>query len=1129
MTHVPSLFNDDSSGDNEPDPTTSPALPAPAPSGESRAKRSSSRDGASSERKPKQSVEIVSTPRHRIIRASAGSGKTFQLSNQYISRLRSAAPDRILATTFTRKAAGEILERILIRLARAGLHDEHLASLAPFVGAPPLRFTEALRLLGGLTRNLHRLRIGTLDSFFSKLASSFTLELGFPPGWRMLEETEDQALRNQAIEMMLRQETTQDVVQLMHLLAKGNAARGVHSLISDAISNYYNTYLATDELAWEPFPLVRFLPKEEFDEALERLAALRFDAPSWEDARQKDVRRAIDRDWGQFLKTGLGGKIASGDATYYRKAIPEEVVEVYRPLLAQARAAMIVPWADQTRAVRALLDRFHRSYELLKRERRGYRFDDIARRLGERLSNASAGSLAYRLDAGIDHLLLDEFQDTSPVQWAVLRPFANAVVSGDDTSFFCVGDSKQAIYGWRGGVAEIFDAIQKELASVAVESLDRSFRSSPVVIDTVNRVFEGLPRHSNLEHLEPAVRKFSKQFPAHKTARDHKGYARLETPPAPPDDEGQVDRGVLLAFAARRVAELFHECPGASIGVLVRRNETVGRMVHQLQGLGIPASEEGGNPLVDSAAVQLLLSLLKVADHPGHTIARFHVAQSPLGPPLEFPDHADDLAADRLATEIRSRLLRDGYSRTMYDLALLLMPTCGPRDARRLRQLVDLAGAYEAQVSLRPHDFVDYVESQKVQDPSQDRVRVMNVHQAKGLEFDIVVLPELDSEFSPRSPSHVYDLPSPMEPPSRVMLYRDRVHVDLLPAALQDVFAESEARETTEALSVLYVMLTRAIHALYMIVLPRPNERSLPKTYAGLIRASLTDGTAPAPGTVLFETGEADWYRQTHPADSAVPPESVALASTAAEDPVHSDASSNEETVQITFAPMEGGRLRGRQRISPSKAGHQPERVRLSSVLDRGTAATLDRGVLFHKWFEIVQWLDEGRPRDDTLRSIAQRHGAARGEVGRLVSQFHAMLRAPALAAVLSRPTYTPAPDLPLGPDILRELAEGPLELDVAVERRFTVVDEQTGNVIAGSIDRLVLLRRNNRVLAADILDFKTDALVDGEASVADKVDAYRQQLHLYRRAVARIYGLAATRICARLVFLHSGRVETVD
>ena len=71
--------------------------------------------------------------------------------------------------------------------------------------------------------------------------------------------------------------------------------------------------------------------------------------------------------------------------------------------------------------------------------------------------------LAFRLDGGIRHVLLDEFQDTSPSQWRVLRSLAQSVTAKGGGSFFCVGDAKQAIYGWRGGVAEIFDALDGEL------------------------------------------------------------------------------------------------------------------------------------------------------------------------------------------------------------------------------------------------------------------------------------------------------------------------------------------------------------------------------------------------------------------------------------------------------------------------------------------------------------------------------------------------------------------------------------------------------------------------------------------------------------------------------------------
>ncbi len=123
------------------------------------------------------------------------------------------------------------------------------------------------------------------------------------------------------------------------------------------------------------------------------------------------------------------------------------------------------------------------------------------------------GSLSFRLDARIDHLLLDEFQDTSPQQWRVIQPWAERVTAGaDGTSFFCVGDVKQAIYGWRGGIAEIFDAIDRQLPGLTPQSLNTSFRSSPPVIDAVNHIFTHLAEHPNLGRAEPAVKRWSQRF-----------------------------------------------------------------------------------------------------------------------------------------------------------------------------------------------------------------------------------------------------------------------------------------------------------------------------------------------------------------------------------------------------------------------------------------------------------------------------------------------------------------------------------------------------------------------------------------------------------------------------------------
>ena len=145
---------------------------------------------------------------HVVIRASAGTGKTFQLSNRFIELLHAGvAVDRILATTFTRKAATEILDRVVVRLAEAAMDQpscEELATVLPTAHAGP-RFTQARaqHLLRILIQNLHRLQIGTLDSFFAQIAGSMSLELGLPPGWSIVDELYDIRLRDEAIELLL--------------------------------------------------------------------------------------------------------------------------------------------------------------------------------------------------------------------------------------------------------------------------------------------------------------------------------------------------------------------------------------------------------------------------------------------------------------------------------------------------------------------------------------------------------------------------------------------------------------------------------------------------------------------------------------------------------------------------------------------------------------------------------------------------------------------------------------------------------------------------------------------------------------------------------------------------------------
>ncbi|MCA9090250.1 MAG: UvrD-helicase domain-containing protein [Planctomycetaceae bacterium] len=1062
----------------------------------------------------------LKTPR-QLIRASAGTGKTFQLSSRYISILRTTPVDRILASTFTRKAAGEILERILVRLARAATSQKYLKELADSVDGPPLRKEESLQLLKGLTEQLHRVRISTLDGFFARLATTFSLEIGLPAGWSMLEDLEAELLRDVAIGQMLSEGAARNIRQLMELLDKGKSGRRVHDLISEKVTSFYSLYRRSPRSAWDRFPQVHYLTELEQSHLIDDLAAFPLPDGPLKKARDKDCETMRTSDWACLASAGPMKKVLEGEVVYNRKPIPPEVIAIYQRIHAHVRASIIRPWADQTRATWELLAHFDQLFKDLKRDYRGLQFDDVTHTLATALQEAQADALAFRMDGGIDHLLLDEFQDTSPVQWDVLRPFADLVCQ-PGRSFFCVGDVKQAIYGWRGGEAAIFDAIEHELPGIESETLARSYRSAPVIMDTVTRVFQEMSRHDNLGDCQDVVTAWAHKFPRHETARtEFSGYACLKVMPLPEasEEESEGDesndensaklsksdaQSLMYEYVGDYVEQLLQEAPGRSIGVLVRTNASIGQIIYELNRRGIAASEEGGNPLTDSAAVQLILSLLRLADHPGHTIARFHVARSSWGADLGFTDYRDDVQADQLATHVRRCLLQQGYGGCVHRWMKQLAPHCDARELRRLKQLEALADLYEQRLTLRPQDFVRFVETQKVQEPQEALVRVMTIHQSKGLEFDSVVLPELGANlFRPASYYTLSD--EPLAPPSFVALQRSQSAFRELPTELQAAYSQTLGRHVEESLCVLYVALTRAVHALHMLIPPSTSAK-LPRTGIGLLRAALAYGQPVTPGAVLFEAGDPDWAR-------------------ASELPEPTTIREPAPPLRIQLAAIPEDRKRQLQVVTPS---HQEglRRVRLSQVLPMGNAAALNRGTLFHNWMEQVRWLDEGRPSEARLRQLARGFDSDKLNVEQCLQQFQQMLRQPDIAWCLSRQSYLGGDNLAVSPAVQQQIQSGPVEFKLETERRFTV--QVDGDLISGSIDRLVRIYRNSQLIAADILDFKTDSLPDDPQRLQERIEFYRGQMQAYVRAVSRLFGLDPQNISARLVLLSIGRVENV-
>lgn len=818
-----------------------------------------------------------------LVRASAGTGKTYRLTARLLRiLLQGAPPESVLATTFTRKAAGEILDRVLLTLARAADEndDQALDQLRQQVGIPTLPRSVCLQLLEALLGNIHRFRVCTLDSLFAQLARSFPFELGLPPAWRLTDEIEEVWFRERAVDSVIAVLEPTEMTAVLSMLGKGETRRSIARELLQVVDAAYNCQRQCDEDVWHQLVAPKLPDPAEITAAA---GTLRLARPKQKRHRAKLEKLAelLElREFGTLVDDTLVANIAAARRTrsevkYYRAAFPEGLDPSFDILYSAVRTTVLSLLNAQNEATGTVLAAYDHHVTQLKHAARALGFDDVAIRLAAQFASLDHRVLSSRMDGAVDHILLDEFQDTSPAQWRVLRPLAarvtacdsNAEKSPDDwqvrRSFFCVGDTKQAIYGWRGGVAEIFDAVADQLPGITEVEQNTSYRSSPVVIDVVNQTFRNLQRHplttaadsgdrtDKSMYEAAAVNRFARRFPVHEAAQKSlPGYFRLETCPLVKEGDQEAKRMACFEHAAKLTAEINGSAAGKSIGVLTRTNRGVAQLIFLLERLGVEVSQEGGNPLTDSAAVEVVLSALMMAEHPGDGRWEFHVSATPLA---NLPGFGADL--------VRSMCEDRGLAETVEFLAGVLTVNCDPRETLRLKQLIHLAISYELNAAPRLRDFVRFVREKRVERPQAAPVRVMTVHQAKGLEFDAVVLPELDVALTRQSGHCVADVRELGEPPTAITRYLSSKSWHFLPRDWQTAFGAQAAGAMTEALCLLYVAMTRARQSLHVVIQPPRKKEFETRTSASLIYHALGCDADPTDGmTTLFEAGDAQWH-----------------------------------------------------------------------------------------------------------------------------------------------------------------------------------------------------------------------------------------------------------------------------
>ena len=1053
-----------------------------------------------------------------LVLASAGSGKTYRLSSRILGLLAAGTPpDAMLASTFTRKAAGEILERVLVRLAEGASDPGKARDLGRDAHPSLTQPEECRRLLARLLPDLHEMNVGTLDAFFVRVARSFFQELGLAPRWTIADEPTQDRLRTESVQAALVEADKAEMVELLRMLNRDAADRRVHATLLEKADVLLGVRRQLDPGAidpWSPgFGVTEQLPPGVLREKAQTLGSelcglavpsTKSGSPmkSWVSARDHAADAISALDWEEAFRTGIGAKVLAGETSFGTKPIPREFNNVLLEAQRLARIDLAPRLRQEAQALGRLAELLDTAFGDTQRRAGAYRFDDITYLLGGPDLTGSRVDLSYRLDQQIRHLLLDEFQDTSLEQWRALAPLAHELLSGhlEDCAGVIVADPKQSIYGWRGARPELVR--QVGVAHGLVEdTMDTSWRSSPVILDLVADVFRDLPANPIVERIDvgPGVAStWMEDFTELAAARDLPGHVCVHLAP---DDVGRsAIQPNLLRRAAEIVKDLQEQIPDRSIGVLASRNRVVGYLMDALRDVGVRASGEGGTYLTDTPPANALLSLLRLADHPSDRSALYHVTCTPLGEVVGLRDKEDATTARTVASRIRIQLLAEGYGPTLGGWVRELAPRCDAVEVQRLLQLVELGHRWDDRATLRPTDFTRYVAGEEVEDPSSAQVQVMTVHRSKGLEFDAVVLPELYASLAPKGGKVL----TPQRDPNTGLVTQVYPAMSTeCRAFFPDVEAadrELRAAELRDGLSALYVAITRARHALHLVL---PPEGGSARHSAGLIREALTlDDLKVSDAGVLLERGDPRWFQgleeNLDTRAAGVPEEDV-------------------DAIGEPGAPLlrsnTAGRGRNLTRRSPSSL-EGGDRVDLSFALRLDAAPARHRGDVVHAWCKEIEWIEDGMGDDDALSSIAQvtAPGMSDDQIASLITEFRGWMAEEPVRNALSRGMFP-----------------SDLFTSVHVDNELPFVRHVGDEIQEGVIDRLVLIQRDGRVAQAEILDFKTDSIESGDDNaLVARTAHYRAQIVAYCDVVREQYGLAEGEVRGKLVFLGTGVIREV-
>jgi ATP-dependent helicase/nuclease subunit A len=832
-------------------------------------------------------------PDFTLVTASAGAGKTTALTQRYLQLLLSEKIpnnnlENILAITFTNNAASEMKQRILEYLKKACFGDEKIVKELREIlslSEDKLR-TKAEMMIDTILDDYNHFQVQTIDSFLARILRISALEFGYPPDFDI--SLSAQPLLDEALDMLAREltvnETKQQILErLIDLITESQSFESKFlwnpfQKISEEVRKVYNHLSSHTKLPIEENfeETLQYYKKTIVERVLEIGRIAQKSGFTVSANYQKIIEAAKENDFESIIGKKLDQKVLNQSKDKKFESVKKQIEEIQEKLSndlaeytrAKARA-YYVPY------VRAYKELMH-SIDAVKQRRGEVYIGEATKQLAQKINDLDVPEIYFGLGERILHYLIDEFQDTSPLQWTVLRPLIeNSLAEGG--SLFIVGDMKQSIYMFRGADWRIMRKMkdEEEFPSVRChrKELKSNWRSSEAVVEFTKKVFHELvPQYIDREVAEKSGL-VSYQQSVRKEAKG-KGFVSV-THFLPDEDETNPDINSPAA-EQRKLIEILRDCKRrgyqySDIAILTPKNRHVVEVSRWLNNEGIQFISHSSLDIRARKITGELLALMKFLDSPIDDLSFatfllsgiFATTVEGKMTPADIHSFLLDAQQQRGDSPLYS-LLRTTYPEIwenyfeqlfnvvgyfpVYDLVVeiysrfRLFETCQPEEAA-LVKFLEVIKNFENSGSNSLKDFLDYAGESDGEEwnidvtKSEDAITVMTVHKAKGLGFPVVVTllydtyPKADNLFvSNNKTDHVRLL---------------RITKDTAAACddLSEVYEYYQVLRQVDDLNKLYVSLTRAREEQYVLCVKSK-------------KAAMPSSLLPEDGYVQGETGK---------------------------------------------------------------------------------------------------------------------------------------------------------------------------------------------------------------------------------------------------------------------------------